>query len=118
MRLFSIVLMTLAAVAVMAPIASAAQLDCLMIDYEDPNTHEKFYITTAPPSPIRTQVEVHAPNVVSGKCVDALLRGAIVVGDYEKIRQAIHDSWPYLTEVDLDSPGGSVLEALKIGRLL
>ena len=89
-----------------------------MIDYEEPNTHEKFYITTAPPSPIRTQVEVHAPNVVGGKCVDALLRGAIVVGDYQKIRQAIHDSWPYLTEIDLDSPGGSVLEALKIGRLL
>jgi hypothetical protein len=119
-RFFAIGLTFLAGVATTPLPAVAAQLDCLMIDYQDPNTHEKFYITTAP-LPIREQIETPAngeSKPVSGKCVDALLRGEIISGDYEKIRKALRDSWPYLAEIRLNSPGGSVLEALNIGRLL
>jgi hypothetical protein len=93
----------------------AAQLECLLVIGKDPATHEKFDSKTAPNLP--------APPPGFGpvtplKCAYSLLRGKIIAGDYEKVRQALRDSWPHLTEINLDSPGGSVLEALKIGRLL
>jgi hypothetical protein len=55
---------------------------------------------------------------LKGKCIDADLRGPIVNGDYKKVEKLIEDSWPRLATISLESEGGSVREALQIGRIL
>jgi hypothetical protein len=50
-------------------------------------------------------------------CIDGLLRGRIVEGDYEKVVRLFRDSHPVLRNFSLISPGGNVEEAIKIGHL-
>jgi hypothetical protein len=66
---------------------------------------------------VAAQVKCRLLNV-DGACIEATLRGQIVRGDYEKVVEAISKSWPGLTMLELHSPGGSAMEALKIGRLV
>lgn len=49
-------------------------------------------------------------------CELALLNGEIRVGDYEKVRAFVSANSSTLMNFGLNSPGGSVEEALKIGR--
>ncbi len=51
-------------------------------------------------------------------CNEAFLHGEIVKGDYNKVALFYTRSYPYLGSMDLQSPGGDVIEAIKIGRLL
>jgi hypothetical protein len=50
-------------------------------------------------------------------CVDGLLRGQIVGGDYDNVMRLFRDSHPVLRRFSLISPGGNVEEAIRIGRL-
>jgi len=50
-------------------------------------------------------------------CVNGLIFGQIEQGDYEKVRAFYRQNHPFLGAFTLASPGGNVLEALKIGRL-
>lgn len=50
-------------------------------------------------------------------CMVGLLRGAIANGDYEKIISLMRANHPFLGQFRLISPGGSVDEAIRIGRL-
>jgi hypothetical protein len=125
MRIAIIALAILAASAGTIAATHAAQLDCVMVGYESPGTHEKSYLKIAPSAPIDpanpfSKYILPPPPLGFAplKCVRDLLRGPIVEGDYEKVARAIRESWPNLTMIDLDSPGGSVREALKIGRML
>ncbi len=51
-------------------------------------------------------------------CVAAFLQGEIVKGDYDKFVSFCARSYAYVTALYLQSPGGDVAEAMKIGRLL
>lgn len=53
----------------------------------------------------------------SSTCVRGLLTGPIEPGDYEKVRALYRENHPFFGSFTLASPGGNVLEALKIGRL-
>jgi hypothetical protein len=53
-----------------------------------------------------------------GTCESVLIAGEIQNGDYEKFAKVVSDNHPFLSNVTLWSPGGSVEEALKIGRLV
>lgn len=52
-----------------------------------------------------------------GACWEGYLEGPIVPGDYEKVRNFMRTHHKTLGSFSLNSPGGNVLEALKIGRL-
>lgn len=56
-------------------------------------------------------------SVARGTCVAGLLSGEIRAGDYEKVRAFVSANSSTLVSFWLNSPGGSVEEALKIGRL-
>lgn len=44
--------------------------------------------------------------------------GAIVTGDYERFKRTLRNHGSVVSELKLRSPGGSVTEAIKIGRLV
>jgi len=50
-------------------------------------------------------------------CEAGIIRGEIVEGDYDKFVTFYSQSHPHLSYMDLQSPGGDVNEAIKIGRL-
>jgi hypothetical protein len=50
-------------------------------------------------------------------CASGLLSGPIEEGDYEKVRALYRQNHPFLGSFTLASPGGNVMEALKIGQL-
>jgi len=54
----------------------------------------------------------------NGECVQALIRGPINVGDSAKFAKLLRANHPFIYDVLLSSPGGSVEEAMKIGRLI
>ena len=51
-------------------------------------------------------------------CLEALLKGEIVSGDFNKVISLVRANHPFLDRLLLWSPGGSVEEAMKIGRLV
>lgn len=51
-------------------------------------------------------------------CLEALIKGPITSGDSAKFAQLLRKSHPFLDSVLLWSSGGSVEEAIKIGRLI
>jgi hypothetical protein len=51
-------------------------------------------------------------------CRYLLLKGAILPGDGERFAKILRQSHPFLDMVSLWSPGGSVEDAMKIGRLI
>ena len=51
-------------------------------------------------------------------CTHALIKGTIISGDGAKFAQLLGKNYPFLEYVLLWSPGGSVEEAMKIGRLI
>jgi hypothetical protein len=51
-------------------------------------------------------------------CAQAFLHGEIVKGDYSKVALFYTRSYPPFNTLILQSPGGDVIEAIKIGRLL
>ena len=51
-------------------------------------------------------------------CEAGIIRGEIVEGDYDKFVTFYSQSHPHLGTMHLQSPGGDVIEAIKIGRLL
>jgi hypothetical protein len=51
-------------------------------------------------------------------CGAVLIKGVIELGDSAKFAALLHANHPFLSYVHLWSPGGSVEEALKIGRLI
>ena len=54
----------------------------------------------------------------SDTCRKVLIKGRIEPGDAGKFAQLVRNSHPFLHDVALWSPGGSVEEAVKIGRLI
>ena len=54
---------------------------------------------------------------VDRTCLIGVILGPIENGDYEKVRAFYRLNHPFLEIFDLDSPGGNVVEAIKIGRL-
>jgi hypothetical protein len=56
--------------------------------------------------------------VANVTCTTGYLSGQIFKGDYEKVATLLAANQPFLNVFALDSPGGDVDEALKIGRLL
>jgi hypothetical protein len=50
-------------------------------------------------------------------CATGVILGPIENGDYEKVRAFYRLNHPFLEMFDLASPGGNVVEAIKIGRL-
>jgi hypothetical protein len=54
----------------------------------------------------------------SDTCRRALIKGKIEPGDATRFAQLLRSNHPFLHDVTLWSPGGSVEEALKIGRLI
>jgi hypothetical protein len=50
-------------------------------------------------------------------CHSGFIFGPITKGDYQKVLALYRGSHPFLGEFALASPGGDVLEAIKIGRL-
>lgn len=51
-------------------------------------------------------------------CAHGFISGLIEKGDYEKVRTFYRQNHPFLNWFDLASPGGDVVEAIKIGQLL
>ncbi len=51
------------------------------------------------------------------KTIDIWMRGEIVKGDFEKYARLLAASGPYVQTLTVNSQGGDVLEAIKIGRL-
>ena len=51
-------------------------------------------------------------------CREALLKGEIVSGDFNKVFSVVRANHPFLDRLLLWSPGGSVEEAMKIGRFV
>jgi hypothetical protein len=51
-------------------------------------------------------------------CRNILLKGTILPGDGDKFAKILRQSHPFLYSVSLWSPGGSVEDAIKIGRLI
>lgn len=103
MRPFAILFIILSAIFVRSQSTAAAELVCLIEGFPEDDT---LYHKPAPNQPL------------TGKCIKAALRGRIVTGDFEKVRSLIHESWPRLLILELESNGGSVYEALKVGRLI
>jgi hypothetical protein len=56
--------------------------------------------------------------VANVTCTTGFLSGQIFKGDYEKVAALLEANRPFLNVFALDSPGGDVDDALKIGRLL
>jgi hypothetical protein len=54
----------------------------------------------------------------AGQCKAAVVEGTIERGDYEKLLFLIEKSNPFFFQLYLNSPGGDVEEAMKIGRLV
>src|SRR5271167_2215859 len=61
--------------------------------------------------------EISCGGGVSPNCFRGYLNGQIRKGDYEEIAALLKDNHPRLGEFDLNSPGGDIDEAIKIGRL-
>lgn len=57
------------------------------------------------------------PRPTVGTCLTGGVRGTISKGDFEKVLALYRQSHPFLGTFLLESPGGDVDEALKIGRL-
>jgi hypothetical protein len=100
--------------------AHPAEVSCL--DYGDPSQSfaaqarsekntDKAPSSNAKPNKIPQFDDIPVP------CVEGLLRGQIVGGDYENVVRLFRDSHPVLRKFSLISPGGSVEEAIRIGRL-
>ena len=70
----------------------------------------------------REQAKINWPlgrmPVANVTCTTGYLSGQIFKGDYEKVATLLAANQPFLNVFALDSPGGDVDEALKIGRLL
>jgi hypothetical protein len=105
-----------------SPAAHPAEVSCL--DYGDPSQSyaaqarsekntDKAPSSNAKPNknPFDQFDDIPVP------CVEGLLRGQIVGGDYENVVRLFRDSHPVLRKFSLISPGGSVEEAIRIGRL-
>lgn len=60
----------------------------------------------------------HTRSVSLKSCSLAYFWGTITVGDSEKFKRLLSQKRPFLRGVRLNSPGGDVTEAMKIGRLL
>jgi len=70
----------------------------------------------------REQAKINWPlgrmPVANVTCTTGFLNGQIFKGDYEKVATLLEANRPFLNIFALDSPGGDVDDALKIGRLL
>ena len=95
--------------------APAAEISCL--EYGDPSKTDRAHApsksATSNAAPLFDKDEGWEPV----PCVEGLLRGQIVGGDYENVVRLFRDSHPLLRRFNLISPGGSVEEAIRIGRL-
>jgi hypothetical protein len=60
----------------------------------------------------------HVDDVEKNKCQFAWIGGEIHRGDYEKLKRFFADNLPALEIISLSSSGGSVTEALLMGRLV
>jgi hypothetical protein len=89
--------------------ARAAEVRC------EPGTYGHFSLAQDSGSYIRRWPSGVRPT--QNTCVDGLIYGPIEQGDYEKVRAFYRQNHPFLSAFTLASPGGSVLEAFKIGQL-
>lgn len=116
-------LLAITLTSVLASAAHAAQVSCL--EYGDPSKTETAHSrsdsgttntgasnTTAQPN-VFDQFDDWEPV----PCVEGLLSGSIVGGDYENVVRLFRESHPLLRRFSLISPGGNVEEAMRIGRL-
>jgi hypothetical protein len=53
-----------------------------------------------------------------GTCLTLELKGQIQKGDFDKFFDIYRNSHPFLNQIRLESPGGDVVEAISIGRIL
>jgi hypothetical protein len=106
MRLCTVVLVLLAGIIPGSPAACAAEVGCLLegrLPGEPPNLFIKRSGRDVP---------------LKGQCIMTQLSGPIIAGDYEKVRKLIQNGWPEMLMINLHSLGGSVIEGMKIGRML
>jgi hypothetical protein len=59
-----------------------------------------------------------AADIKEGRLGEAVLEGTITSGDYDKVLSFVEARWNAIGSIYLASPGGSVTEAIKIGRLV
>ncbi len=55
---------------------------------------------------------------IRATCQTALLQGQIEPGDYDRFKDIVERNHPFLSDIYVNSPGGDVLEAMRIGRLI
>ena len=53
-----------------------------------------------------------------GTCSSIYISGEIVAGDYNRLLKLLDKNHPYISGISLNSKGGSVSEAIKIGYLV
>jgi hypothetical protein len=106
-RMLTAVALCVLAICASPRIGSSAEVECLG-KYDGhsiaPEYLLKFWPSGFRPSP--------------GMCEEAFLHGPIEKGDYEKFLALLRPNYRYLNKVELDSPGGDVNEAIKIGKLI
>lgn len=65
----------------------------------------------------KTKFANFTPKDIS-KCVEALILGEIIIGDYDKFLNLLRKNTPYVSALSIASPGGNVDESMKIGDLV
>jgi hypothetical protein len=71
------------------------------------------------PEPIAHKYWPSGKRPVTGvSCYEFLISGEITKGDYGKVATLYRANHPFISQVRLNSPGGDVEEAIKIGRIL
>src|ERR1700733_10106511 len=95
--------------------AHAAEVSCLKFDAANTELTDKNGGNVAPPDAAAHSLDPNDWKDIP--CVEGLLKGTIMTGDYDKILVWLRFSHPMLDSFALLSPGGSVEEAMMIGRL-
>lgn len=85
----------------------------------DVGCHQR-YLASGRPFPVERARKLwpSGRTPTSSTCSIAYIKGPITSGDFEKFVSFYRAQHPFVSTVLLQSPGGSVSEAMKIGRLL
>lgn len=70
----------------------------------------------APPSPALEISDIRSPQPIESRIL--VLKGEILKGDFERIAAEVRRVPQFIEWVSIDSPGGDVLESMRIGRFL
>jgi hypothetical protein len=75
-------------------------------------------LATAIAACIVSVAPLDAADLREGRLGEVVLEGTITSGDYDKLLSFVDARWNAIGSIYLASPGGSVTEAIKIGRLV